>query len=209
MENTNNIENGKKIELKEQKALSKTILHSIVNIIVQQHNAYKPIDLLPGNLAQEISTMTLSAIDALINGGHKAVSLHTDTNGLNIYVSFDEINQIIHAIDALNNEKELLLTYLIKGASSYCLHDLFHISKIQTVSIRKQYSITATCCGRHDLEDIDKAQLRYNESKTNNLKQDLLRINEELNIPLNTVWNAVRGQHSAVKTEKRKRHAYQ
>ena len=202
-----NIKPKKGVALKDQKALSKTILHSLVNIVVQQHNAYKPIALVPGYLAQEISTMSLSGIDALINGGHKAVSLYADITGLSVHISFNEINQIINSVEEINNQRELLLLYLQKGASSYCLHDLFNISKIQTVSIRKQYAIKVTCCGRQDLEEVDKAQLRYKESKTDNLKQDLLRISEELSIPLNTVWNAVRGQNSSAKSEKRKRHA--
>ncbi|RBW47296.1 hypothetical protein DS885_03880 [Psychromonas sp. B3M02] len=190
-----------KILFSEQKVLAKTVIHSLVNMIVQQHNSFKQSSLIPPTLARDISSTDLMGIDSLIKDSHRIIQFHGDESSVSMTISFEEIGRILLNLHTSRTQREELLLYLRKGASSFCLHDIFKISKTQTAALRKQYEINITTKGRQDLEDIDSASLRYQETKTDNLKHDLLRISTELNIPLNTVWHAVRNQPQKSNTQ--------
>lgn len=180
----------------EVRVLSKSILHSLINISVQKFTTYSNANLLPVNLTLDICTKNLSGIDELLKDSHKIISIEQDKDSINFSLSYEELSKTIKKANKALFHRELLITYLTKGASSYCMHDLFCISKSQCVSLRKQYNLKANSCGRQDLGELELAKELYDNlnSTPENLKQDILDISVKHNISLNTVWHAIRSQ---------------
>ncbi|MET1256929.1 STY4526/YPO1902 family pathogenicity island replication protein [Aliikangiella maris] len=179
---------------KEQRILSSTLMHSLVNLTVKQHNDLQSINCIPNHLAVEISEAGFSGVDSLIRDAHQLMEFEKHDDRLTIELSFVKIEKLMKSIEQVQKQKALLIEYLQKGASTSCLHDLFHISKIQVVRLRKTYRVTTSASGRQDSENLFEAKIEYDRISTKNsdLKSDLLTVSKNLNIPLNTVWHAVR-----------------
>lgn len=178
----------------EKVTLSKSILHSMVNMTVQQHNAFKSGNLFPSPLAVEISNTNLSGIDAIIRDSHQVMEFEDSKDGLIMKLSYVKLKNLLFSTNNINSHRELLIEFLNKGASTVCLHDLFNMSKAQVVSLRKHHSITISSGGRPDAEEIYEARYQFDKIHTDpsKLRSDLLRVSEENSIPLNTVWLSVR-----------------
>jgi len=178
----------------EKVTLSKSILHSMLNMTVQQHNAFKSGNLLPSELAVEISNTNLSGIDAIIRDSHHVMEFEEGADGLIMKLSYKKLQNLLFSSNNINTHRELLIEFLNKGASTICLHDLFNMSKAQVVSLRKHHSITISSGGRPDAEEIYEAKYQFDKIHTDpsKLRTDLLKVSEEHSIPLNTVWLSVR-----------------
>lgn len=178
----------------EKVTLSKSIVHSMLNMTVQQHNAFKSGNLFPSPLAVQISNTNLSGIDTIIRDSHQLMSFEDCSDGLIMKISYKKLKQLLFSIADISQNRDRLLEFLTKGASTVCLHDLFNLSKAQVVSLRKLHSITISSGGRPDVEEIYEAKYQFDKIHNNpsNLKSDLLKVSEQFSIPLNTVWLAVR-----------------
>ena len=179
---------------KEKVTLSKSILHSMLNLTVQQHNAFKSGNLFPSELAVEISNTNLSGIDAIIRDSHQIMEFEDGEDGLTMKLSYKKLQNLLFSSNNINSHRELLIEFLNKGASTICLHDLFNMSKAQVVSLRKHHSITISSGGRPDAEETYEARYQFDKIHTDpsKLRTDLLKVSEQHSIPLNTVWLSVR-----------------
>jgi len=178
----------------EKVVLSKSIIHSMLNMTVQQHNAFKSGNLFPSQLAVKISNTNLSGIDAIIRDSHQLITFEDGNDELVMKVSYKKLQRLLFSITDIEVQRNLLIEFLNKGASSICLHDLFNLSKAQVVGLRKHHSITISSGGRPDAEEIYEAKYQFDKIHTDsgNLKKDLLAVSKTHSIPLNTVWLSVR-----------------
>ena len=188
----------------EKVTLSKSIVHSMLNMTVQQHNAFKSGNLFPSELAVEISNTNLSGIDAIIRDSHQIMDFIDSEDGLIIKLSYKKLQRLLFSSNNINSHRELLIEFLNKGASTICLHDLFNMSKAQVVSLRKHHSITISSGGRPDAEEIYEAKYQFDKIHTDpsKLRTDLLKVSEENSIPLNTVWLSVRSPDKQITENK-------
>lgn len=202
---------GDRLFHNEKVSLSKSIIHSMVNLTVQQHNAFKSGNLFPSALAVEISNTNLSGIDAIIRDSSSLMTFEDSSDGLTINISYKKIRDLLFSISDIDQHRELLTKFLNKGAGSMCLHDLFSLSKAQVVSLRKHHGITISSGGRPDIEEVYEAKYQFDliHKDPSNLRSDLLKISEQFSIPLNTVWLSVRtpNQQCSDKTKKSICHA--
>lgn len=178
----------------ETKTLSKSIIHSMLNMTVQQHNSFKSGNLFPSHLAVKISNTNLSGIDAIIRDSHQIISFEDGVDELVMKVSYKKLNRLLFTINEIQTQRNLLIEFLNKGASTLCLHDLFNLSKAQVVSLRKHHSITISSGGRPDETATYEAKYQFDliHNDPSRLKQDLLEVSKTHSIPLNTVWLSVR-----------------
>lgn len=181
--------------LDEQQALSREIVTKLLDMTARQHSTMRSSQLLPQEMALQVASSDYYSINTIINESARLVEFNGSENGLTIHLSFDKIKETLARIEKVEIPSRLLLeTYLKKGASSFCMHDLFSISKAQFVTLRKQHKIKISSAGCMSEGELYEAKINY--EKVNRgasfLKQDLLDVSENTGVSLNTVWHAVR-----------------
>ena len=181
--------------MNEQHHLSKSIINNVLSLCAQRVSVNKASSLLPADLAVKLTSSSVINIENLIRKCDSLVTFDCSNHGLTINVSFDQIDKQLNQItQAKDPERELLLVYLEKGASKLCMHDLFSLSKDQTIALRRQHNITNSNRGRFNVEHTSIARLVYKKIADNgkSLKENILSISNENDIPITTVWHAIR-----------------
>lgn len=183
------------IVLDEQRTLSREIVTKILDMTARQHSTMRSSQLLPQEMALKVASSDYYSINTIINESARLVEFDESDKGLTIRLSFDKIEETLARIEKVEiPSRQLLETFLKKGASSFCMHDLFSISKAQFVTLRKQHDIKISSAGCMSEEELYEAKINYEEINrgVNNLKEDLLTVSQNTGVSLNTVWHAVR-----------------
>lgn len=178
--------------------LSSDVIQAFLFFLAQKQNRLHSIDFLENDTAENLSTLNTSHIEKILHFSNRIISITSNEDAVNISISTNNLEKVSKNIKDLDLKNEMVMKYIRLGVTSYCVHDLFNISKTKFVHLRKMYNISESSHGRYKYDLVDNAREEYKKI-TQNLRPEeinnieiFLRISEEQNIPLNTVWWSVR-----------------